>query len=80
MATAAPAKGLEGIVAASSGICWIDGEAGVLSYRGLTSTNLPASRTSSRPLIFSGTGNCRTLPSLQSSANILRRRASCIRR
>ena len=35
MATAAPAKGLEGIVAASSGICWIDGEAGVLSYRGI---------------------------------------------
>jgi len=35
MATAAPAKGLEGIVAASSGICWIDGDAGVLSYRGI---------------------------------------------
>ena len=28
-------KGLEGIVAANSGICWIDGEAGVLSYRGI---------------------------------------------
>jgi citrate synthase len=26
---------LEGIVAANSGICWIDGEAGVLSYRGI---------------------------------------------
>jgi citrate synthase len=35
MATAAPAKGLEGIVAANSGICWIDGEAGVLAYRGI---------------------------------------------
>jgi citrate synthase len=36
MATTAPAsKGLEGIVAASSGICWIDGDAGVLSYRGI---------------------------------------------
>src|SRR5271167_2525946 len=35
MATAAPVKGLEGIVAANSGICWIDGEAGVLSYRGI---------------------------------------------
>ncbi|WP_317890003.1 citrate synthase [Terriglobus albidus] len=32
--TAAP-KGLEGIIAANSGICWIDGEAGVLSYRGI---------------------------------------------
>jgi citrate synthase len=26
---------LEGVVAANSGICWIDGEAGVLSYRGI---------------------------------------------
>jgi citrate synthase len=34
-ATAAPTKGLEGIVAASSAICWIDGDAGVLSYRGI---------------------------------------------
>ncbi|HKW74561.1 MAG TPA: citrate synthase [Terriglobales bacterium] len=28
-------KGLEGIVAASSSICYIDGEAGVLAYRGI---------------------------------------------
>jgi len=35
MATAAPVKGLEGIVAANSGICYIDGEAGVLAYRGI---------------------------------------------
>ncbi|WP_158790245.1 citrate synthase [Granulicella sp. L60] len=28
-------KGLEGIVATSSAICWIDGDAGVLSYRGI---------------------------------------------
>ncbi len=28
-------KGLEGIVATSSSICWIDGDAGVLSYRGI---------------------------------------------
>ncbi|HEX4019897.1 MAG TPA: citrate synthase [Acidobacteriaceae bacterium] len=33
--TAAPARGLEGIVAANSGICWIDGDAGVLAYRGI---------------------------------------------
>src|SRR5579871_3228448 len=26
--------GLEGIIAAESAICWIDGEAGILSYRG----------------------------------------------
>ena len=35
MATAAVVKGLEGVVAANSGICWIDGYAGVLAYRGI---------------------------------------------
>jgi citrate synthase len=35
MSTAVVGKGLEGIVAANSGICWIDGEAGVLAYRGV---------------------------------------------
>jgi len=33
--TVAPTKGLEGIIAANSGICWIDGDAGVLAYRGI---------------------------------------------
>jgi citrate synthase len=35
MATATAPKGLEGIVATTSSICWIDGDAGVLSYRGI---------------------------------------------
>lgn len=35
MSTATAQKGLEGIVAANSGVCWIDGEAGVLAYRGI---------------------------------------------
>jgi citrate synthase len=35
MATAVATKGLEGIVATNSSICWIDGDAGVLAYRGL---------------------------------------------
>ncbi|MFC5863900.1 citrate synthase [Acidicapsa dinghuensis] len=35
MSTATAGKGLEGIVATNSGICWIDGEAGILSYRGI---------------------------------------------
>jgi citrate synthase len=35
MATAVATKGLEGIVATTSSICWIDGEAGVLAYRGI---------------------------------------------
>src|SRR6201986_1561286 len=35
MSSAVAPKGLEGIVATSSSICWIDGDAGVLSYRGI---------------------------------------------
>jgi citrate synthase len=35
MATTELHKGLEGIVAATSSICFIDGEAGVLAYRGI---------------------------------------------
>jgi citrate synthase len=35
MATAVAMKGLEGIVATTSSICWIDGDAGVLAYRGI---------------------------------------------
>jgi len=35
MSTATAGKGLEGIVAANSGVCWIDGDAGILSYRGI---------------------------------------------
>ena len=35
MSTGVAGKGLEGVVAANSGICWIDGDAGVLSYRGI---------------------------------------------
>src|SRR5437016_479668 len=33
--TATPPKGLEGIVAANSAVCYIDGDAGVLAYRGI---------------------------------------------
>ena len=35
MASTGVSRGLEGIVAAHSGICWIDGDAGVLAYRGI---------------------------------------------
>ena len=35
MSTAVAGKGLEGVIATNSGICWIDGEAGVLAYRGI---------------------------------------------
>ena len=44
MATAAATKpkGLEGIVATTSSICWIDGNLGVLSYRGIDIHELAA--------------------------------------
>src|SRR5277367_5420599 len=35
MSTAVVSRGLEGIVATTSSICWIDGDAGILSYRGI---------------------------------------------
>ena len=34
MAEAVAKAGLEGVVAADSSICYIDGDAGILSYRG----------------------------------------------
>ncbi|HYL92736.1 MAG TPA: citrate synthase [Alphaproteobacteria bacterium] len=44
-AAAAAHKGLEGIVAASSSICYIDGEAGVLAYRGIDIHELASQST-----------------------------------
>jgi citrate synthase len=38
-------KGLEGVVAASSSICYIDGEAGVLAYRGIDIHDLAENST-----------------------------------
>jgi citrate synthase len=45
MATAVAPKGLEGIVATNSGICWIDGDAGVLAYRGIDIHELASKST-----------------------------------
>ncbi len=45
MSTAVIGKGLEGIVAANSGVCWIDGEAGVLAYRGIDVHELAVNST-----------------------------------
>jgi citrate synthase len=45
MATAVASKGLEGIVATTSSICWIDGDAGVLSYRGIDIHELATNST-----------------------------------
>jgi citrate synthase len=45
MSTAVATKGLEGIVATTSSICWIDGDAGVLSYRGIDIHELASKST-----------------------------------
>src|SRR5580658_7260193 len=45
MSTVVAGKGLEGIVAANSGICWIDGDAGVLAYRGIDIHELAVNST-----------------------------------
>ena len=49
-----PVKGLEGIIATKSSICWIDGEAGVLSYRGVDIHDLANIQISRRQPIFYG--------------------------
>jgi citrate synthase len=43
--TTTPTKGLEGIVAATSAICYIDGEQGVLAYRGIDIHDLAKNST-----------------------------------
>jgi citrate synthase len=45
MANVLAPKGLEGIVATTSSICWIDGDAGVLSYRGIDIHELASKST-----------------------------------
>lgn len=43
--TVTPTKGLEGIVAATSSICYIDGAAGILAYRGIDIHDLAQNST-----------------------------------
>jgi len=43
--TPTPTKGLEGVVAATSAICYIDGEQGVLAYRGIDVHDLAKNST-----------------------------------
>ena len=45
MSTTPATKGLEGIVAANSGICFIDGEEGILAYRGIDIHDLAENST-----------------------------------
>ena len=50
-------KGLEGITAANSGICYIDGDQGVLAYRGID-TSWPTTRLLKKFATYCGSANC----------------------
>src|SRR3984957_9770691 len=65
MPTAVAGKGLEGIVAANSGICWIDGEAGILSYRGIDIHELAVHSTFEETTFLLWNGCLPTEPELQ---------------
>jgi citrate synthase len=66
MSTAVAGKGLEGIVAANSGICWIDGEAGILSYRGIDIHELAERSTFEETTYLLWNGNLPSESELQS--------------
>ncbi len=65
MSTAVAGKGLEGIVAANSGICWIDGEAGVLAYRGIDIHELAEKSTFEETTYLLWNGRCPTSSTLR---------------
>jgi citrate synthase len=62
MGTAVATKGLEGIVATNSSICWIDGDAGVLAYRGIDIHELASNSTFEETACLLWNG---TLPTLK---------------
>ena len=64
MSTSTAVKGLEGIVAANSGICWIDGDAGVLAYRGINIHELAEKSTFEETTFLLWNGKLPTQPEL----------------
>lgn len=70
MGTAVATKGLEGIVATNSSICWIDGDAGVLAYRGIDIHELASNSTFEETAYLLWNG---TLPTLQELDSFTRR-------
>ncbi len=65
MSTAVASKGLEGIVATTSSICWIDGDAGVLSYRGIDIHELAGQSTFEETTYLLWNGKLPTKPELK---------------
>jgi citrate synthase len=64
MGTAVATKGLEGIVATNSSICWIDGDAGVLAYRGIDIHELASKSTFEETAYLLWNGTLPTPPEL----------------
>ena len=64
-AAAVAPRGLEGIVATTSSICFIDGEAGVLSYRGIDIHELASKSTFEETTYLLWHGALPTAPELQ---------------
>jgi citrate synthase len=65
-------RGLEGVVATTSGICYIDGERGILAYRGIDIHELAENSTFEETCSLLWTG---VLPSRDELANVRRRLA-----
>ncbi|HEV2113050.1 MAG TPA: citrate synthase [Terriglobales bacterium] len=65
MSTTTPTKGLEGIVAATSAICYIDGEQGVLAYRGIDIHELADHSTFEETCYLLWNGHLPTKPQLE---------------
>jgi citrate synthase len=63
--TAVAPKGLEGIVATTSSICFIDGDAGVLSYRGIDIHELAGKSTFEETTYLLWNGALPTAPQLE---------------
>ena len=51
-------KGLEGIVATTSSICYIDGDQGILAYRGIDIHELAEHSISKKPATCRGMASC----------------------
>lgn len=72
-APAAPSRGLEGIIAAQSSICFIDGEKGILSYRGYDINELAPSATFEETTFLLWEGHLPTREELAEFDGLLKR-------
>ena len=74
-----PPKGLEGVVATTSGICYIDGERGVFAYRGIRYPRVwPTIRPSRKPATCCGLDGSRAPTNSRNCTSAWRRSASWI--